>query len=239
MTVYCVPGLRGLELWNAVANGTALFELREQKSAYFAALRDVLVRLHGEAGFVCVVFCGGEAGHPLLAKTLEAAPLPFAYTIDRTGEFAARQGALRIFAEMGWQRGVALDLGQTQLKVITAASCRSIARDIRILPLGAHALDPDTGQARLRDFIYRALPVDADGVLLALPVALDSNGVAESATYPGLWGPVRPIFEDLFPMAWVVLNDAVLAAVGFRPANRQKTLVITMGYGIGGALWED
>jgi predicted NBD/HSP70 family sugar kinase len=53
-----------------------------------------------------------------------------------------------------------------------------------------------------------------DGVVLALPVALDDCGVAQSATYPGLFGPVEAIFADLFSTPWVVINDAVLAAVG-------------------------
>jgi predicted NBD/HSP70 family sugar kinase len=35
-----------------------------------------------------------------------------------------------------------------------------------------------------------------------------------------------------------VLNDAVLAAAGFPPAKHEKTVMITMGFGLGGALWE-
>jgi predicted NBD/HSP70 family sugar kinase len=49
---------------------------------------------------------------------------------------------------------------------------------------------------------------------------------------------VEPIFSELFDCPWVVLNDAVLAAVGFPPKAREKTLVVTLGFGIGGALWE-
>jgi hypothetical protein len=248
VTVYEAPGLHGLELWNAVSRNATLFRLRDRKSEYFAGLCDVLLRLHAgqispelhrAAGFQQVIFCGGEAQHPLLEQTLQQAAPPFAFEIDRTGEFAARRGALRIFEEMGWRRGVALDLGQTQLKVITATECRSLPRDTEWLPLGRSALDAETGRAHLRDFLAGALPADADGVVLGLPVELDRDGIAQSATYPGLWGPVEPIFFELFPMPWVVLNDAVLAAVGFRPTDRKKRLVVTMGFGIGGALWDE
>jgi predicted NBD/HSP70 family sugar kinase len=74
-------------------------------------------------------------------------------------------------------------------------------------------------------------------VVLALPVALDSVGLAQPSTYPGLYGPVEPLFSELFECPWVVVNDAVLAAVGFRPETREKTLVVTLGFGLGGALW--
>jgi hypothetical protein len=248
VTVYEAHGIHGLELWNAVSLSATLFQLRDQKPEYFAGLCDVLLRLHAgqvsadldrAAGFQEVIFCGGEAQHPLLEQTLKKAAPPFAFEIDRTGEFAARRGALRIFEQMGWHRGVALDLGQTQLKVITAAECRSLARDTEWLPLGPKALDVETGRARLRDFLAGALPADADGVVLGLPVELDRDGLAQSATYPGLWGAVEPIFAELFSVPWVVLNDAVLAAAGFRPADRRKRLVVTMGFGIGGGLWDE
>jgi hypothetical protein len=49
---------------------------------------------------------------------------------------------------------------------------------------------------------------------------------------------VEPIFSSLFSAPWVVLNDAVLAALGFPPKRPEKTLVLTLGFGVGGALWE-
>ena len=256
MIVHQQPGLCGLEVWHAVARNVTLLQLREHKAEYFAGLRDFLEHLHAgdasteapedtarlsrAAGFERVVFCGGEARHPALEQALDAAPLPFAFEIDRAGEFAARRGALRLFEEYGWQRGVALDLGQTQLKIFTASDCRVLPRNTDWLPLDHHALDADTGRTRLREFLRQGLatfPEQPDGVILALPVALDRAGSAQPATYPGLWGPLEPLFADLFPMAWVALNDAVLAALGFRPVDGSKTLVLTLGFGIGGALW--
>ena len=323
MTVYEVPGLAGLELWRGIARGATLFELRERKREYFEGLREFLVRLHcGEAaanddretealrkaaGFARAVFCGGEAVHPLIEPILRAEAVPFAIEIDTGGAYAARRGALEIFQAMGWSRGVALDLGQSHLKIMTAGGNSSVPRDPSLLPFGAHAIDAAIGRARLRSLIQEGLssaagvsqadpngssaparlvrPEPPDGIVLALPVALGRDGVAQPATYPGLFGPVEPIFSDLFPCPWVVLNDAVLAALGFPPvvqasglsleighfqhsplpvlapggtggfaclpaegrlgrasglsfAAREKTLVVTLGFGIGGALWE-
>jgi hypothetical protein len=299
--VYDVPGLGGIELWRGIARGATLFALRERKQEYFEGLREFLVRLHrGEAaadddretealrkaaGFARAVFCGGEAAHPLLEPILRAGALPFAIEIDTSGPYAARRGALEVSKTMGWRRAVALDLGQSHLKIMTAGGNSSVPRDTSLLPFGAHAIDAAIGRARLRSLIQEGLSrvETPDGIVLALPVALDRDGVAQPATYPGLFGPVEPIFSDLFNCPWVVLNDAVLAAIGFppdarsdlvgrtpwsaadprsacshdrktgpggpvrtrasaprcHPTNpREKTLVVTLGFGIGGALWE-
>lgn len=262
MTVFDMPGLTGLEIWHGMPHDKPFPLLRESKEEYFTALRDFLLRLHeGTAvtadpadtlalqpakGFRVAVLCGGEARHPLLRTVLQAKELPFSISIDEGGEFVGRRGAQKVFNIMRWQNGVALDLGQTQLKVMTERGSFCIPRDLLQLPLGAHALSAETGRARLRTFIEEGLRCagklissqQPDGVVLALPVALDKHGIAQSATYPGLWGPVEPIFSDLFPQQpWVVLNDAVLAALALcRPP--EKTLVVTLGFGVGGALWD-
>lgn len=264
MIVYDEPRLCGLELWRGLSGGATLFQLRQQKREYFQGLREFLVRLHyGRAeagderetaalrkaeGFTRAVFCGGEALHPLLDPILRAGELPFAIEIDTGGVYAAKRGALRLFQSMGWRRGVALDLGQYQLKAMTAGGNSSVPRDVMLLPFGAHAIDAALGRSRLRSLVREGLSQAArsgeagnglpEGIVLALPVALDRDGVAQPATYPGLFGPVQAIFSGLFGCPWVVLNDAVLAALGFPPQGHEKTLVVTLGFGIGGALWE-
>jgi len=141
---------------------------------------------------------------------------------------------------MGWEHGVALDLGQLHLKVVTADRNVILARDEERLPFGAHAIDAESGRAEIRQMIRNGLAAVPypDGVVLGLPVAIDAVGVAAPATYPGLFGPVEPIFAEWFDCPWVVMNDAVLAAVGFEPEEPGKTLIVTLGFGIGGALWE-
>lgn len=257
MIVYREPGLRGLELWRGISRGVTLFQLRERKHEYFPGLREFLVRLHrgdaaagdGEetaalaraAGFARAVLCGGEALHPLVEPIFCAVSLPFAVQIDRSGPCVARRGAMRIFGAMGWQRGAALDLGQLQLKVMTAEESWQVPRDVAALPFGAHEIDAALARERVRWLLregLRRLPERPDGVVLGLPVALDACGMAQPATYPGLFGPVEPILDELFDCPWVVLNDAVLAALGFPPKTGEKVLVVTLGFGVGGALWE-
>jgi hypothetical protein len=240
-------------LWRAIAGTATLHQLREDKPKYFRGLREFLVCLHygkaavedaaetqillQAANFTRVIFGGGDALHPEFEPILRAKPLPFSVEIG-DGLYAARRGALHLFEAMGWHRGVALDLGQLQLKVMTAEQNHCLARDPSFLPFGARALDAAIGQERLRQFLKHGLAgLRPDGVVLALPVALDRAGRAQSSTYPGLFGRVEPIFAELFDCPWVVLNDAVLAALGFRPETRDKTLIVTLGFGLGGALW--
>jgi hypothetical protein len=249
-------------LWHGIARGSSLDQLRGDKAAYFCGLREFLVRLHHgraeskdasdtqglrvAAGFRQVVFCGGEAAHRDLARTLAEEPLPFSYAINRAGIYAARAGALAVFEEMGWRRGIALDLGQVQLKVITTAGECCLARDEALLPYGARAIDSALGVKRLREMIDQGLQLGqrmrntpADGVVLGLPVAINEKGNARPASYPGLEGRIERIFAEVFaPTPWVVMNDAVLAARGFPPAHKEKKLVVTLGFGAGGALWE-
>lgn len=255
MTVYRMPGLRGLELWHGIVRGATLFELRHAKPRYFEAMREFLICLHGgeasaddpedtralsaAAGFQRVVLCGGDAAHPALRVAFDAADLPFRYEVE-AGAFAGRAGALRIFEELGWGRGVALDLGQSQLKVSTAERDFAIARDQSLLPYGRDAIDHRLGRGRIREMLRQALDQagPTDGVVLALPVAIDEAGVAGSSTYPGLFGPIDALFGEMFVAPWVVLNDAVLAARGLLPRPREKLLVLTLGFGVGGAVWD-
>jgi hypothetical protein len=239
--LYRHPGLQGLEIWHGLARHTALYQLRDDKPAYFAGLSEFLARLHAgtaetaggnplgvAAGFARLILTGGEA----------AAASPFIdwpHEVADAGPFAARRGAQAVWRELGWQRPAAIDLGQSRLKVITPGGGKCFERH---LPFGHNALDAETGRARLGEWIRRAIPSGCDGVVLALPVALDGDGVASPSTYPGLSGPVEPLFSPLFPaMHWAVVNDAVLAARGYPPPDEQKTLVLTLGFGVGAAVW--
>lgn len=243
MRVYEHPGLQGLEIWHGIARHSTLFQLRDDKPAYFAGLSEFLKKLHAgtaetaegnplaAANFKKLLLTGGDA-------EAASAILEWPHELVNPGPFAARAGAEAVWRELGWKRPLAIDLGQTRLKIFTPETSTFIERDETLLPFGKDSLDPKLGRARLRDFIRQALIPDRDGILLALPAAITAAGVAEPSTYPGLFGPVEPLFEPLFPNTpWTVSNDAILAARGHPPAGREKTLVITLGFGVGAALW--
>jgi hypothetical protein len=252
LILYSKPGLQGVEIWHGIARRAPLYQLRNDKRAYFAGLRQFLEDLQdGRAcveddedlralecasGFDEVLFCGGEAAHPSLTDAMNAAP--FDWSLGPSGAFAAREGAMTICAELGWLSFVALDLGQTQLKVMARSYAEVMPRP-DTLPFGARSLPAEAGRVHLRAFLREALRPfpDVDGVLLGLPNAITPFFEARSATYPGLFGPIEPIFDELFSCEWAVVNDAVMAARGFEPAPGRKRLVVTLGFGVGGAVW--
>ena len=244
MLAYQYPGLQGLEIWHGLARHTTLYQLHDDKPAYFGGLSEFLKKLHAgtartaegnslaaAAGFQTLILTGGEAA-------AASAVLDWPHELVNTGPYAARAGAEAVWRELGWRRPLAIDLGQSRLKFFTPEASGVIERDESLLPFGKDALETGEGRARLRDVIRPAILPDCDGILLALPAAIASDGHAGSSTYPGLFGSVEPIFESLFPnIAWAVCNDAVLAARGYPPAAREKTLVLTLGFGVGAAIW--
>jgi hypothetical protein len=257
--VYRKPGLTGLEIWSGVAScGATLQQLRYSRGSYFAALSGFLERLRaGEArtgtgnggldraaGFEHAVFCGGGALNPSLDSQLRRARPAFSYEIDSSGPYAAARGAAAVAAESGWERWTALDLGQTQLKVVTPRGSFCLPRDTSLLPYRTAANTTPDCRRHLRDLLRsgldRARPIAGppDGVVLGLPVEIDAAGRMAPATYPGLEGGLAEVFDGLFETPVAVLNDAVLAARGFPPQPPRKTLVLTLGFGVGAALWE-
>ncbi len=244
MRVYQHGGLQGLEVWHGLARHTTLYQLREDKPSYFAGLSEFLAELHAgtartesgnsltaAAGFEELLLTGGDA-----AAASESILWP--HRLVNPGPYAARPGAEAVWREFGWRRPVALDLGQSRLKVLSPRGSAFFERDEQALPLGKDALAAALGRARLVELIRPHVPDDSDGVLLALPTALTGDGRAEASTYPGLFGEVEPLFAPVFgEKPWVVVNDAVLAARGYPPVPGRKTLVLTLGFGAGGALW--
>ena len=238
------PHLQGLEVWQGIARHATLDQLRHNKPVYFAGLDEFLSELHAgsaqtaagdplapAAGFERLLLAGGDAAEA-------AAALRWPNHLAAPGAFALRAGAETIWREQGWRNPIAIDLGQTRLKILTPHDSRAIERDEAHLPFGPRALPEAKGRARLRDWLHSHLPAEYDGVLLALPNAIDAAGAAESSTYPGLYGPVEPLFDDLFANAPVIYgNDAILTARGYPPANHEKTLLLTLGFGVGAALW--
>ena len=244
MRLYRHSHLQGLEVWQGIARHSTLHQLRYDKGAYFSGLDEFLGRLHAgtaqtaagdplgaAAGFQRLLLAGGDAADA-------AATLQWPNELAGPGPFARRAGAEAIWRENRWRNPSAIDRGQTRLKIITPNTNQAIERDEAFLPFGRTALPEEEGRVRLRQWLCAHLPASYDGVLLALPNAIDPEGRAESSTYPGLYGPVEPIFNGVFGDTPVIVgNDAILTARGYPPAHGEKTLLLTLGFGVGAALW--
>ena len=110
--------------------------------------------------------------------------------------------------------------------------------------------EADEQRLELRRFLAEHLQASAtnipvEGLVIALPSRLDDDGVPEGSSYEGMAGDAT-LVRDTLEMAGLtdvpvwLLNDAELAAESARmhPAvdAQKRTLVITLGFGLGAAL---
>ena len=206
---YVNPRLSGLELWHGIHEGKTLFELKNT-DRFIPALFRVLEDIRQGRGlttdlidtkdllkarkFDQVIFTGGETLNQNFRNFvhMHREALPFPIFVDERGHFAQADGAKRIFQEMGWNAGVAFDLGQTQLKMISEFSNLAFERDETLLPIGRSSLTRELGLKRVVDFLklgqQRILEehlVVPDGLLFALPLKIDADGNADTCSYPG------------------------------------------------------
>ena len=184
-----------------------------------------------------VVLVGGAAG-----EVVWRARVPAQHAED--GERCAEQGGRAILAGLG-ARGLVVDLGQSRLKVCGARR-RVYERDLTEIPVSTRPVDV-TGRAALVAFVAAALREAADeerpgAIVLALPCELSPEGTLGTCSYP--WRAGDSIVAEFLAAAGlaevptVLINDAELAALGVAAGGAidAPTLVLTVGFGIGGAL---
>lgn len=146
-----------------------------------------------------------------------------------------------------------IDLGQSRLKLSVGGRRFEHERPWERLPLydASPACEPARARTALRAWVGEALAAasaitgsDPDAVVLALPCELPAAPIPGSSSYPGLQGDRAFVPDVLATAGWhparvLVLNDAELAAAaaGLDPRTRDLlTLVLTLGFGVGGAL---
>jgi hypothetical protein len=221
-------GITALELWDFVVDGKSLFAARADADfgARLAAAVRCLRRRHALAS---VWLGGGGAARAGLATALATTGLPV--TISPWLQFAAGPGGLAL---AGTARPLVVDVGQTAIKLVWRA--------------GQLRCDRVEERPDLRAFIGAAItralalagPIDA--VVLALPAQIDDALVPGRCSYGDLEGDAALVGDvlgqaRLEAVPALVLNDAELAAVTAqleRPSL--PALVLTLGYGVGGAL---
>jgi hypothetical protein len=142
-----------------------------------------------------------------------------------------------------------IDLGQSRLKLSVGGRRFAFARPWDRLPLcgGPADREPARARAALRVWVSDALAqarTRPDAVVFALPCELPDTPIPGSSSYAGLQGDAGFVPDVLAAAGWaprcvLVLNDAELAAVaaGLDPRTHGTlTLVLTLGFGVGGAL---
>jgi hypothetical protein len=256
------PEILAVELWDTRLNGAVLWDWRHDRE-FGAALRSALQLWHAGtgvsksqgalpplvAGFDAVFVMGGGVQDEL-RSAMVGLPCPLLFG---EGAFAAERGGFELLQRIGLSGWVA-DWGQSQLKLSAPGARWIFRRDWKRLPMpGDVPLSQLPAQRRrLREFIAHALG-NATAEARHQPAALvfafaggvSQEGVPEGNTYVGLHDD-DTLLTDALQLAGLpclpllVLNDAELAALSARLDSRlaayRKILVLTLGFGIGGAL---
>jgi hypothetical protein len=195
-----------LEIWNTKIHGRTLFEW--QSSGEFPQiLSQVVNHLREQHHFEHVHLLGGGALRPLKLQATVGADPVFA---------AARAGALLAPA--------CADVGQTSIKLVMNGKAWLRPRD------------------RGTDFIARALSELSGPCVIALPCELDDDLQLTECSYDWSANDLPLILRKagLGQETALILNDAELAGVAAmndpQVPKDKRTLVLTLGFGVGAAL---
>lgn len=229
ISVLETPGIAPLELWDAVVDGRTLFERRAEPSFYEALARAVAGHDIGRAA-ARVAIVGGGADRVRAGEAFRAT-----LAIVDDDPFLAASSA-RALAD------AVVDAGQTSIKAIGPRGRVRVER--RGATFGSDLPRPI---ARLLEAVVEGgSPID---VVLALPCTvteIEGRILLGESSYP-TQGDAQALVERLVelsatPIASVrLVNDAVLAARAVRtrlPPSSERTLVLTIGHGVGAALLE-
>jgi hypothetical protein len=250
------PALQSVELWDALVDGKTLWDWQraapDDLPAVLGRLLPALER--GEAAFEdgrtqpalgevrhVHVLGGLVNGWPTL-HLLPGRPVPLTTNGD---VFAPAHAGDSIVPG-----ALVVDVGQTALKMVHRGQRWHHRRDFSELPIASELRPDDWHRTRDRviDFVaaaIRQIPTRPPALVLALPCALDDQLLASGCSYP-YPKPDPALVHDLLRASGLagiptfVLNDAELAGVeaaGNPLVPRgEPTLVLTIGFGVGGAL---
>ncbi len=241
-----------LEVWDVLVDGTPLHAIPRTEHFPSALARLTRSLISGEArsgssspfppacrDITHIALVGGAA------DTLDWPPDALPRLTIASPEHCAERGGHALLARLG-QRGLVVDLGQSRLKIAGPDRRWTHPRDYQQIPISARPVT-DEGRAALLTFFADALreavhATAPEALVLALPCELAPDGTPGTCSYP--WRAGDPIVLDLLGAAGLtdlpthLLNDAELAALGVAelPPPSGTTLVLTLGFGVGGAL---
>ena len=254
------PRIQPLEIWRLLLDsGAPLWRVAQRRPERLLEGLDLLHRGAGRtrdgrtdhhtcAGYQHLVIGGGRAA-VVPDDLLRRGPTPFTRLTDPV---VAEAGGHALAARLGFRPAevLVLDLGQTAIKASHAGRRCRLERDLDRLPRGRL---PERRRAEQRQALCAWLaeaitavvpPQDKPlAVIFALPGEITADGMPGRTTYMGTQDH-RSLLPDvlrragLSPKVVGVLNDAELAAcsASLLPEAAGKTLVLTLGFGLGAAL---
>src|SRR6266545_1080552 len=229
-----LPHITHLELWDCVLKDTTLWDCMYRPDFDERLLETVHLMFQGQAlsqstgiiqighlSFDSLFLSGGGISGSKADMRLQALPVPVIIAKDPV--FGGTPGGMQLLARSGLS-GMVVDVGQSQIKISCESASKTFKRDFGTLPVSSD--DMETSKPIYREalcaFIADSIrsfgtPKRPEGIVLALPCALDSSGFPGRCSYPGLENDPS-IVSDVCERAGMVngtvlaLNDAELTA---------------------------
>lgn len=237
--------LRPLEIWHGQTSQGSLFEIQDEQLG--SVLSEFLCQLHSGSArvlhksdegelvraknFETLFLTGGKAGS--VFQSLSNYQLPFKIKL------VENLGGLSDY-------DLTIDWGQTAIKYYTQNTKQTWPRDLDQFPIkcstSVRADSTADCKLKVRKLFSNLIGSSSSQKIgLALPLKINHELHAEPSTYEGLEGNLEELFSGITDADIEVMNDAVLAARQIRKQSNfvsGKVLVLTIGYGVGAALWE-
>lgn len=257
------PEVTPLEIWDCITPAGILWDsmyLKDFPDILNNVIMDIrmgLARTHSNTpinpdsrDFDAVFITGGGSENAAIKNSLQQLPIPTIFSCDpifsgsHEGEVLLEQESLK---------GIVIDVGQTQLKISMNKENKTYKRDFSILPIYTdNNPHKQSDQSTLfENFIansindFLVLKQSPNGVLLALPCSISSNGTLGSNSYGGIRSD-RSLISNIIKKSVLnnpsvlLLNDAELASYAALNDHRlerfNKILVITIGFGVGASI---
>lgn len=255
-----------LEIWDCVTKDGSLWDSK-QGDNFPEILRDTLENIRSgsaktlsnlfisesSSDFDSIFIAGGDAQSPALIQTLSTMGVPIIASRDPL--FSGECGGESILKDNGLE-GVIVDVGQTQIKISINGRRSLFRRDLDKLPIRdkeQQLLDLKNASS-LQDFVSQSI-IQSIGnknspaaLVLALPCWISAKGKLGGSSYIGMRDNKVLVdeivkFSSLNDSPIFLLNDAELtahSAISNKKVSRYKrTIIITLGFGVGAAILEN
>jgi hypothetical protein len=246
-----LAGITPIEVWDLVVGGRMLQEWRAD-ATFAARVADMVMSLRDAppiewresaralARSIEHVHVSGGGADAAIVAAIAARGMPCTRSAD---PFAAARAA-SLSSSPSPRLGV--DIGQTGIKLALGDRVWRVERDFDRAPFRDDVPESDRDRARASTIEWIADVIRSAGTIecatVGLPCELDDDGRPRSCTYA--WRDPEPtLISELCAVSGVsaiaIANDAELAALAARAELAElspTTLVLTIGFGVGGAL---
>jgi hypothetical protein len=255
-----------LDIWDCVTKDGSLWDSKQGEN-FPEILRDTLENIRSGSAktlsnhvipkvshdFDSIFIAGGGAQSSVLTQTLSTIGVPI--IVSRDPVFSGECGGESILKHNDLE-GVIVDVGQTQIKISINGRRSLFQRDLDKLPIRdkKQKLFDAKNASNLQNFISQSIIQSSgnksspEAMVLALPCWISDKGKLGGSSYIGMKDN-KVLVDEIVKSSGLndspifLLNDAELTAhsaiYNEKVSRYKRTIIITLGFGVGAAILEN